>query len=101
MASVDREGRVTRGFGHLDYPEDVPAAELEPQAIDDPLERGDLDVWKLLLTEIAPGPAGAGRAEATVGAAGATTTRTASYSRNRARSASDGRKQASRRPKTW
>jgi len=43
---------------HLDVPEGTPVAELGLAAIDDILDRGDLDDWKPLLVEIARDPWG-------------------------------------------
>lgn len=44
---------------HLDYPVDTPVAELGPAALDDLLDRGDLDAWAPLLREIRREPRGA------------------------------------------
>ena len=43
---------------HLDYPSDTPIAELGPAALDDLLDRGDLDDWAPLLREIRRDPHG-------------------------------------------
>lgn len=43
---------------HLDVPPDTPAAELGLAAIDDLLDRGDLDDWAPLLAEVRRDPRG-------------------------------------------
>ena len=43
---------------HLDYSSDTPIAELGPAALDDLLDRGDLDDWASLLREIRRDPHG-------------------------------------------
>lgn len=45
-------------FRHLDYPDDVAADELGSAALDDLLERGDLQDWAPLLRRIAEDPHG-------------------------------------------
>jgi DNA-binding XRE family transcriptional regulator len=45
-------------FRHLDYANDTPVTELGPAAIDDLLERGDLEAWASLLRAIAADPWG-------------------------------------------
>lgn len=45
-------------FRHLDYAPDTPISELGPAALDDLLERGDLEAWIPLLREIARDPCG-------------------------------------------
>jgi hypothetical protein len=44
---------------HLDYPDETPVADLGPAALDDLLDRGDLDTWGPLLGEIRRDPHGA------------------------------------------
>ncbi len=46
-------------FRHLDYPVDTSITALGPAALDDILERGDLDAWKPVAREIARDPFGA------------------------------------------
>lgn len=43
-------------FRHLDYAPDTPVSELGPAAIDDLLERGDLEAWAPLLRAVARDP---------------------------------------------
>jgi len=43
---------------HLDYPIDTPAAMLGPAAVDDLLDRGDLDDWAPLARTVAADPWG-------------------------------------------
>src|SRR5437899_3053637 len=43
---------------HLDYPEDTPLDRLGPAAIDDLLDRGDLDDWVPLVQVVAADPWG-------------------------------------------
>jgi DNA-binding XRE family transcriptional regulator len=45
-------------FRHLDYANGTPVTELGPAAIDDLLERGDLEAWAPLLRAIAADPWG-------------------------------------------
>lgn len=44
---------------HLDYPPDTPPSQLGPAAIDDLLDRGDLDDWAPLARAVAAEPWGA------------------------------------------
>ena len=43
---------------HLDYPADTPVTALGNAALDDLLDRGDLDVWRSVAAEIAVDPHG-------------------------------------------
>ncbi len=43
---------------HLDYPADTPVEELGPAALDDLLDRGDLDDWAPLAREVRANPWG-------------------------------------------
>lgn len=43
---------------HLDYPPETPVAELGPAALEDLLDRGDLDAWRPVLREIKRDPHG-------------------------------------------
>lgn len=46
-------------FRHLDYPADATIADLGPAALDDLLDRGDLETWTPLARAIARDPRGA------------------------------------------
>jgi hypothetical protein len=61
-AVLDQAGRggvrTTMIHRHLDYPEDTPPDRLGPAAIDDLLDRGDLDDWAPLARAVAAEPWG-------------------------------------------
>jgi transcriptional regulator with XRE-family HTH domain len=50
---------VTTRFRHLDYAPSAAIRDLGPAAVDDLLERGDLEAWQPLAAEIAADPWGA------------------------------------------
>jgi hypothetical protein len=55
---MSEKSKTTMIHRHLDYPKDTPPERLGPAAVDDLLERGDLDDWIPLARAVASEPWG-------------------------------------------